>query len=138
MKKKKKIYTLDGKNFSTLESFFEEVSRVLIPESDWGHNLDAFNDILRGGFGTPEEGFILVWQNAKISRERLGSEETLKMLHEQLANCHPSNIPYLTKRIREAENKRGKNVFDILLDIIKRHCPGGQEASSGVELILRD
>lgn len=56
-------YEIDGARFSTLEEFFDEVSRVLIPGVFWGHNLDAFNDILRGGFGTPEEGFSLVWRN---------------------------------------------------------------------------
>jgi len=50
---------IDGLRFSTLEEFFDEVSRTLIPGADWGRNLDAFNNILRGGFGTPEWGFIL-------------------------------------------------------------------------------
>jgi hypothetical protein len=49
-------FELDGGNISSVETFFEEVSRVLIPDADWGRNLDAFNDILRGGFGTPERG----------------------------------------------------------------------------------
>ena len=47
---------IDGTRFDTLEGFYDEVSRQLIPRSDWGRNLDAFNDILRGGFGTPEGG----------------------------------------------------------------------------------
>ena len=48
------LYEIDGKNFSTLEEFYDEISRVLIPGAQWGRNLDAFNDILRGGFGTPD------------------------------------------------------------------------------------
>jgi len=40
-------YQIDGSRF---EEFFEEVTRVLIPGEPWGHNLDAFNDILRGSF----------------------------------------------------------------------------------------
>lgn len=55
---RKKIYEIDGAHFSTLEDFYDEISRVLIPGAYWGRNLDAFNDILRGGFSTPEEGFI--------------------------------------------------------------------------------
>jgi len=54
---------IDGANFASLEEFYAEVSRKLIPEADWGRNLDAFNDVLRGGFGTPEDGFVLVWKN---------------------------------------------------------------------------
>jgi RNAse (barnase) inhibitor barstar len=64
-------YEIDGTRFSTLEEFFDEVSRVLIPTVFWGPNLDAFNDILRGGFGTPEEGFLLVWKHSDVSREKL-------------------------------------------------------------------
>ena len=63
------IYEIDSDRFSTLEGFFGEVSRVLIPEATWGHNLDAFNDILRGGFGTPEDGFTIRWKNHALSRD---------------------------------------------------------------------
>ncbi len=76
----KKIYVIDGHHFTTLEEFYDEISRVLIPHTHWGWNLDAFNDILRGGFGTPEEGFILWWKNSDISRQRLGYTETVRQL----------------------------------------------------------
>ena len=62
-----KTYRIDGRRFSTLEGFYEEVDRVLIPGSKWGRNLEAFNDILRGGFGTPDEGFILIWESSVLS-----------------------------------------------------------------------
>ena len=67
-------YEIDGANFSTIDGFYEEISRVLIPGATWGRNLDAFNDILWGGFGTPEAGFVLVWKNHHLSRDRLGSD----------------------------------------------------------------
>jgi hypothetical protein len=31
--------TIDGEQFSTLDEFYEEVSRKLIPGAEWGHNL---------------------------------------------------------------------------------------------------
>lgn len=71
----KAVYEIDGRDFTTLEEFYEVVSRVLIPSAQWGHNLDAFNDILRGGFGTPDGGFVLRWVNAAVSREQLGYPE---------------------------------------------------------------
>jgi hypothetical protein len=46
------VCEIDGQRFSTLEEFYEEISRALVLNAEWGHNLDAFNDILRGGFGT--------------------------------------------------------------------------------------
>ena len=55
----RRLYEIDGARFSTLEEFFEEISNEAIPGAEWGHNLDAFNDILRGGFGTPEDGFTI-------------------------------------------------------------------------------
>ena len=68
----KVVYEIDGRDFSTLDEFYQVVSRVLIPGAQWGQNLDAFNDILCGGFGTPEGGFVLRWKNSAVSRERLG------------------------------------------------------------------
>jgi hypothetical protein len=57
-------YQIDGARFSTLEEFFDEVNCVLLPGRRWGHNLDAFNDILRGGFGTPSGGLVIARQFA--------------------------------------------------------------------------
>jgi RNAse (barnase) inhibitor barstar len=68
-----RIYEIDGTGFLDLDGFFGEITRVLIPGAEWGRNLDAFNDILRGGFGTPEQGFTLRWKNHALSRDRLGS-----------------------------------------------------------------
>ena len=46
-----------------------------------GHNLDAFNDILRGGFGVFDEGPILLkWKNYEKSKEDLGSENILSLI----------------------------------------------------------
>ena len=72
-----------------MEEFFDEVSRVLLPGQKWGHNLDAFNDILRGGFGTPSSGFTIDWKNHALSQERLGYAETIRQLELNLQTCHP-------------------------------------------------
>src|SRR4029453_2780964 len=82
-------YEIDGRRFSTLEEFFAEVSRVGIRGVDWGHNLDAFNDILGVGFGTPEGGFTLRWLQHAVSKKRLGYPETIRQLELRLARCHP-------------------------------------------------
>ena len=84
-------YEIDGKDFATLEEFYDEISRVLIPDAWWGRNLDAFNDILRGGFGTPEGSFTLRWLNHDVSQRRLGYDETVRQLEMRLQRCHPSN-----------------------------------------------
>jgi len=51
---------------------------VLTKDLDWktGHNLNAFNDLLRGGFGVYEyeEPVKLVWTNFSNSKKTLGQE----------------------------------------------------------------
>src|SRR5690242_14123752 len=112
MKRYKKVYEIDGVRFSTLEEFYDEVSRVLIPGASWGHNLDAFNDILRGGFGTPDEGFVLVWKNSDTSRQRLGYPETVRQLTLRLKRCHPSNRESVAQELEAAKREEGSTVFD--------------------------
>lgn len=132
----KPVLELDGRNFSTLEEFYAEVSRVLIPGARWGRNLDAFDDILRGGFGTPPGGFVIRWKYSELSRERLGYPETVRQLEWRLVECHPSNRWFVASELQNARNNIGPTVFDWLIEIIHDHGPGGREAWQGVELIL--
>jgi RNAse (barnase) inhibitor barstar len=129
-------YEIDGTRFSTLEEFFDEVSRVVIPNVFWGHNLDAFNDILRGGFGTPEEGFVLVWKHSDVSRKNLSYQETVRQLQLRLARCHPSNREFVARDLDSAIRNEGSTVFDWLVEIIRVHGPGGDEADDNIELDL--
>ena len=130
------VYDIDGARFSTLEEFFDEVSAVMLNRSDWGRNLDAFNDILRGGFGAPAGGFTIRWRNHDLSRQRLGHAETAKQLERRLRDCHPSNLNIIKTQLAEARAGRGLTVFDWLVDIIRSHGPGGAEPADGVELVL--
>jgi RNAse (barnase) inhibitor barstar len=132
----KTVYEIDGLDFSTLEEFYEVINRVLVPGAAWGRNLDAFNDILRGGFGTPEDGFVLRWKNSSVSRERLGYPETIRQLEVRLRRCHPENRALVEQDLNQAQNQSGPTVFDWLLEIIQIHCSGGSEETDGVELIL--
>jgi len=132
----KATYEIDGRDFSTLEEFYADISRVLIPGASWGHNLDALNDILCGGFGTPDGGFVLRWKNATVSRERLGYPETVRQLELRLARCHHSNRGAVSADLEAAQRGVGPTVFDWLLEIIRVHGPGGDEAEDGVILEL--
>ncbi len=122
-----KRYEIDGRAFFTLEGFFDEISRVLIPGAGWGHNLDAFNDILRGGFGTPDDGFELAWLNHGVSKERLGHSETVRQLERKLERCHPSNRQFVAAELKRARSGIGPTVFDWLVEIIQDHGEGGQQ-----------
>src|SRR4051812_47410605 len=117
----KHVYILDGNNFSTLEEFWEEIGFVLfdIRNAHWGRNLDAFSDILCGGWGTPDEGFILVWKNSAVSKEKLSYPETIRQLENMLKRCHPTAIEIIKSKIELAKQNKGDTVFDWLVEIIK-------------------
>src|SRR5262245_24968053 len=85
------VIEIDGRVFDTLEGFFGHFSERALNGQPWGRNLDAFNDVLRGGFGTPAGGFVFRWNNHAISQERLGYPETVRQLAQRLSSCHPDN-----------------------------------------------
>jgi Barstar (barnase inhibitor) len=128
-------FVLDGTAFDDLAGFFSAITRTL-GLGRWGRNLDAFNDILRGGFGTPEGGFILRWASSGISAQRLGWPETIRFTEAMLATCHPSNIPRVQADLAAARRGQGPTLFDIITSIIRAHGPGGIEAQDNVHLIL--
>ena len=116
-------FVIDGDRFSTLQEFYEEFRNVVTPGYWWGANLDAFNDVLRGGFGTPDEGYVLVWKNSDISRVRLGYSETVNELERRLSTAHPSARSSLLQRIQSAKEEKGDTVFDWLINAIKIENP---------------
>jgi RNAse (barnase) inhibitor barstar len=132
--REKPVFQIDGDRFSSLEEFFDEVGAALSTAA-WGRNLDAFNDVLRGGFGTPEGGFILRWLHSSRSRDALGYRATVDYLERKLQRCHPANIPMVTSELEAARRGEGQTVFDILVEIIRIHGPGGDEAEDGVEIV---
>jgi hypothetical protein len=134
--KPKKEYVVDGARFDTLADAAAEFTRVLGLTMPWQGNLDAFNAFLRGGLGTPEDGFVLVWRGSAVSRERLGCGETIKWLEERAQNCHPTNVPIMKQRLAEARQGKGQTLFDMLVEIIRDHGPGGEEAEDQVDLRL--
>jgi hypothetical protein len=72
-----------------------EIDKGLTRNPDWktGHNLDAFNNLLSGGFGVHEyhEPIVLIWQNSDKSNVDL------------------------------REHKGGETIYEILTNIIREH-----------------
>jgi barstar (barnase inhibitor) len=121
---------------SSLEAFYDEVEAKLIPKMTWGRNLDAFNDILRGGFGTPEGGFVLRWSRSVRARQQLGYPATVEYLERKVKRCHPTAVAAVQADLEAERRGEGPTLFEILVDIVRRHGPGGDEARDGVELEL--
>ena len=129
-------YLIDGSKITSLDAFYDEISRVLIPGAKWGRNLDAFNDILRGGFGTPADGFTLKWRRAELSKEKLSYVETCGYLEVKLQRCHPSNRQSVRAELTSARAGEGPTLFDWIIEIIRDHGPGGEQATDNVRLVL--
>ncbi len=118
-----KRFIIDGKQFSDLDGFYDHVGDILCPGFDWGRNLDALNDILRGGFGAFDYGepIEILWHNCDKSKRDLGWEATIKQLRSMLAKCHPSSRPTIERLLTDTRNNRGQTVFDWIVDLFMSH-----------------
>lgn len=132
----KLIFEIDGKDIEDLGGFFEAFSRVVIPGVEWGKNLDAFDEVLGGEFGTPREGFVLIWKKAEHSKTSLGYPETVRWYQANLIKCHPSSREFILEKIADSESAKGPTLFDLLVEIIRDHGAGGRYENDGVELHL--
>lgn len=114
------IYILEGKQITSLESFWQVIGEAVNGKDGYfGKNLDALNDCLRGGFGTPaNDDFTFEWRDHEISRANLGYDETVRQLEKRLVRCHPSNRASVQADIDLARSHAGQTVFDWLVDII--------------------
>jgi hypothetical protein len=127
------VFVLDGERVHGLSGLWEEIDRVLLPPGTrWGKSLDAFNDVLRGGFGTPDEGFVLRVVNATALKRALGAAETARWLEARLPEVHPGNRHAFERRLDEARAGRGRTLFDEVVEIVT------ERAADGVTLELVD
>ncbi|HZE95519.1 MAG TPA: barstar family protein [Planctomycetota bacterium] len=118
-----KRFVLDGDAFDGLPAFYDHAGDVLCPGFAWGRNLDAFKDILYGGFGVFEdsEEIELVWKNSAKSKQDLGHRETAWWLEETLDRIHPTNRERWMERLAAARSGRGPTLYDELVEIIRHH-----------------
>ena len=129
-------YVIDGHRTYSLEAFFDEFGRIVLHETRWGRNLDAFDDVLQGEFETPDEGFTLRWINSGDARNSLGYAETARQLRLRLERCHPTSREQVRQALSAAERGAGPTVFDWLVEIIMDHGPGGNKAVDNVRLVF--
>jgi RNAse (barnase) inhibitor barstar len=143
-------FTIDGNRISDLETFYDEFAYVFLPDVDWGRNLDSLRDVFRGGFGIPDENFVLVWKNSGLSRQVLGYEATVHFWENVWARSKRSLIfmeleklgheysdgeskrigdsltleqydPKLAQSIALAKNAEGETVFDWIVEILREY-----------------
>jgi RNAse (barnase) inhibitor barstar len=117
----KKI-TIYGRNINDITSFYAEVNRVFMQTENWeiGESLDAFNDLLYGGFGaiSGNEPVELIWTDAAISADSLGYLTTKAYYKNKLHPGSPFNKEHFNDKLKELESGNSQTYFDILVEII--------------------
>lgn len=92
-----KWISIDGRDIHTLNDFFDHIEQKLTYKIDikMGRNLNAFKDLLWGGFGVHEykEPLHIVWIYAEKSRQALGDKYFNKII--SIIENHESNNKYL-------------------------------------------
>ena len=119
-----KIHTLDGNKFSDYGGFTVEFSANVFDNAQaWKGNLDQLNDMLRGGFGTPDsnESFTIKWIHSEKSKEDLGYKTMSNFLQDQKKHVHPTGIENWETRLKKAEAGEGETLFDLIQNLIKGH-----------------
>ena len=118
-----KRFVIDGSLFADASSFFEHAGSVFCPDFDYGRNLDALNDILRGGFGAFDYGeqIQIEWRASDKSQHDLGFDETMRGLESGAANCDSSNKAYFHHQIEALKAGKGQTLFDVIVEIINEN-----------------
>ena len=58
---------------TSVDGFYDELARLLKLEDWFGRNLNAFNDVLRGGCGQVDpRGKVFVWKGSGAARAAIG------------------------------------------------------------------
>lgn len=124
----KKQYIIDGENFSNFEEFIKEFNTKVFNSDNWHGNLDTLDDMLYGGYNTPEENeeFTIIWKNAHKSAKDLGVNEYLRWKTDGVVKEKADES--IKKEIELAKLGIGVTMFLLLVDIIAGH--------KNIELIL--
>jgi hypothetical protein len=116
---------LEGKNICDIASFYKEINRVFMQNEDWelGESLDAFNDLLYGGFGILKglPNIQLIWNSSIICSHTLGYDTTKVYYLKKIELGLPFNRAYHEQKLTELETGNGRTYFQIILDIISDH-----------------
>lgn len=123
----KKILTIyiDGSSVHDITSFYQQLNEQLMQDEDWqlGESLDAFDDLLYGGYGKWKDYDMLeiVWRDIVRSESVLGVAATKKYYEAKLAAGSAYNQHFVKEKLRELEEGNGRTYFEILIEIIESH-----------------
>lgn len=116
---------IDGNAISDITSFYEEINRVFMMDESWriGQSLDAFNDLLFGGYGALQgaESVELVWHHIAHSRKTLGYQTTRAYYLEKLKPGSPYNKKLFAEKLVALDDGRGETYFDTIMAVLAEH-----------------
>jgi len=116
---------IQGSAVNDIASFYEEINRVFMEGEDWtiGQNLDAFNDLLVGGYGALQgaQSVDLVWYDMDHSQQALGHQTTRAYYLDKLRPGSPYNKKLFEEKLAALESGRGETYFDTILAILSEH-----------------
>jgi RNAse (barnase) inhibitor barstar len=116
-----RVVEIDGRDFRTLDEFFEVVGAALLPGERWGKNLDAFNDILCWPLVRDPEPYVLVWRRSNLSRRRLNYGAAERYWQEVVRAGGGKPSAWQAEQLARAERCEGSTAFDWVVEIIERH-----------------
>jgi RNAse (barnase) inhibitor barstar len=116
-----RVVEIDGRDFRTLDEFFEVIGAALVPGQEWGRNLDAFNDLLCWPLARDPEPYVLVWRRANLSRRRLNHGEAERHWEAVIRAGGGKPSGWQAEQLARAARCEGPTAFDWLVEIIQRH-----------------
>ncbi len=120
----KKI-VIEGKNIVDIDTFYEEINRVFMPNENWrlGNSLDGLNDLLYGSFGeiVGSEPVEIQWKDIEHVKAALGLETTRAFYEQKRKDPLSFNQKWVEEKIHELETNKGETYFEIVLNIFADH-----------------
>ena len=116
---------IEGNTINDITSFYEEINRVFMVGESWliGQSLDAFNDLLFGGYGALQgaESAKLVWHHMDHSRKALGYQTTRDYYLDKLKPGSPYNKKVFQEKLVALDSGSGETYFDTIMSILAEH-----------------
>ncbi|GAB4027456.1 barstar family protein [Spirosoma koreense] len=116
---------INGNAINDIASFYEEINRVFMGGESWliSQSLDAFNDLLYGGYGILQgaQSVEIVWRHIAHSRDTLGYQTTRSYYLDKLRPGSPYDKKLFEEKLSALENGVGETYFDSIMAIIAEH-----------------
>lgn len=116
---------IDGNSINDIPSFYEEINRVFMVGESWviANSLDAFDDVLYGGYGLLQgtQSAELIWHYIDHSRKALGYENTRAYYLDKLRPGSPYDKKLFAEKLEALECGIGETYFDRIMAILAEH-----------------